>query len=208
MTADQVRLKFKYLRTYCMNTLRKIRDAPSGSAGTPCTKWPLYKCASFLFDTMENQAPTQSSLPLRSIENVNSSFALPSIANVDDDSNTGQVVAELTFVDECSFDGETVVQEELATARVDGPSVHVPASSTPKKASGKKRKANDNDEIDHSLNAIDKYFKKKSTVGQFAISMGQMVETTANQLPLPKQIIMMEKILAVIKEVMEVNEEK
>ncbi|KAK4324873.1 hypothetical protein Pmani_004523 [Petrolisthes manimaculis] len=149
---------------------------------------------------MENQAPTQSSLPLRSIENVNSSFALPSIANV--------VVAELTFVDECSFDGETVVQEELATARVDGPSVHVPASSTPKKASGKKRKANDNDEIDHSLNAIDKYFKKKSTVGQFAISMGQMVETTANQLPLPKQIIMMEKILAVIKEVMEVSEEK
>ncbi|KAK4325148.1 hypothetical protein Pmani_004302 [Petrolisthes manimaculis] len=164
--------------------------------------------ASFLFDTMENQAPTQSSLPLRSIENVNSSFALPSIANVDDDSNTRQVVAELTFVDECSFDGENLFQEEQATARVDGPSVHVPASSTPKKASGKKRKANDNNDIDNSLNAIDKYFKKKSTVGQFAISMGQMIETTANQLPLPKQIIMMEKILAVIKEVREVSEEK
>ncbi|KAK4320942.1 hypothetical protein Pmani_008197 [Petrolisthes manimaculis] len=110
------------------------------------------------------QAPTQSSKPLRSIENVKSGFALPSITNLDDDSNTGQVVAELTFVDECSFDVETLVQEELATARVDGPSVHVPASSTLKIASGKKRKAND--DIDNSLNAIDKYFKKKSTVGQ------------------------------------------
>ncbi|KAK4325786.1 hypothetical protein Pmani_003728 [Petrolisthes manimaculis] len=83
----------------------------------------MYNCASFLLDTKEDQTPTQSSFPLLYIEN-------------DDDSNT-KVVAELTFVNECSVDGKTLVQEELAPARVDGassltswPSVQVPALKT------------------------------------------------------------------------------
>ncbi|KAK4324438.1 hypothetical protein Pmani_004924 [Petrolisthes manimaculis] len=83
----------------------------------------MYNCASFLLDTKEDQTPTQSSFPLLYIEN-------------DDDSNT-KVVAELTFVNESSVDGKTLVQEELAPARVDGassltswPSVQVPALKT------------------------------------------------------------------------------
>lgn len=53
-----------------MNTHRKIRDAPSGSAGSPGVKWQLYDCASFLLDARLDEISTQSSYELASTQNV------------------------------------------------------------------------------------------------------------------------------------------
>ncbi|MPC43111.1 hypothetical protein E2C01_036748 [Portunus trituberculatus] len=59
-------MKFKNLRTYFLNQHHKIRDAPSGSAGCPGVKWPLYDAASFLLDAQVDQTPIKSTFVLPS----------------------------------------------------------------------------------------------------------------------------------------------
>ena len=66
-----MRLKFKNLRSYFLNAYKKIRDTPSGSAGSPgSTKWPLFDAASFLIDALVDHGPTESNLTLPANERV------------------------------------------------------------------------------------------------------------------------------------------
>ncbi|KAK3894103.1 hypothetical protein Pcinc_002121 [Petrolisthes cinctipes] len=123
---DQVQLKFKNLRTNFLNVHKKICGVPSGSAGTPGTKWPLYDIASFLPDTREEETSTHSTCTLS--------------CNEKDTPPASEVVAELTFGEEYTEVDGTGVRDELTTPN-DRPSslashgapVPEPLPSTPRK---------------------------------------------------------------------------
>jgi len=58
--AVEVMDKFKYLRGQYQKCLRKIRNAPSGSAATTPIKWEHYKTCSFM-QSAYDLGPTESS---------------------------------------------------------------------------------------------------------------------------------------------------
>ncbi|KAK3883531.1 hypothetical protein Pcinc_002337 [Petrolisthes cinctipes] len=90
-----VRLKLKNLRTYFISTYKKIKEAPSGSAGCPGSKWVLFDTASFLLDALVDQAPTTSK------------FAVPVKGTKSTSANSTEV-APVTF-------GERYVAKDCST---------------------------------------------------------------------------------------------
>ena len=61
---DHVRVKFKNIRSYFYVQKRKIRNALSGSAGSPALKWRHFDAASFLTDVHVDQAFTKANFEL------------------------------------------------------------------------------------------------------------------------------------------------
>lgn len=60
---DQVRQKFKALKTYFIKEHRKTQNAPSGSEGKVQVKWELYPHLMFLSDTCHFTSQATWSMP-------------------------------------------------------------------------------------------------------------------------------------------------
>lgn len=60
---DQVRQKFKTLKSYFMKEHRKVQNAPSGSEGKVEVKWELYPHLLFLSDTCTFSSQASWSMP-------------------------------------------------------------------------------------------------------------------------------------------------
>ncbi|KAK3885190.1 hypothetical protein Pcinc_009093 [Petrolisthes cinctipes] len=92
-----VRLKLKNLRTYFISPYKKIKEAPSGSAGCPGSKWVLFDTASFL---LVDQAPTTSK------------FAVP-VKGTESSSANSTEVAWVTFGEGYFAKNGSVLQNEM-----------------------------------------------------------------------------------------------
>ncbi|KAK3865674.1 hypothetical protein Pcinc_006660 [Petrolisthes cinctipes] len=119
-----------------------------------------------------------------------------------------QVVAELTFGDEYASEDGVSIRDELTISRP-SPSPSVSANDSPpstplKTSSNRKKKASSKDKnIDNSLNALSGYFAKKKPVGEFATSMGQLVQSAADRLPFIKQVKLLEEITLCVRKIEE-----
>lgn len=98
-----MRLKFKNLRMYFLNQHRKICDDPSGSAGCPGVKWPLYNAASFLLDAQVDLTSSKST------------FVLPSTIGKDSDV---ALVQEVTLGEGCVEDGIILEEQQPGPSSV------------------------------------------------------------------------------------------
>ncbi|KAK3876311.1 hypothetical protein Pcinc_018892 [Petrolisthes cinctipes] len=67
LTGDQIRQKFKALKTYFVKEHRKVQNAPSGSEGKVEVKWELYPYLMFLSDTCTVSSQASWSMPSQTV---------------------------------------------------------------------------------------------------------------------------------------------
>lgn len=128
-----------------------------------------------------------------------------------------QVLADLDFGEEYINEGGITLRDEVI-APTPSPSVSSRSSSfasrgsspSVKCASKRRRAAADDSEscVDNSIKALGNYFGKKEQVGDFAASMGQLVQSAANKLPFEKQVQLLQHITRSIATVTGRSEEE
>lgn len=114
-----------------------------------------------------------------------------------------QVLADLDFGEEYINEGGINLRDEV-TAPTPSPSVCSCSSATDNESYVDENESY----VDHSIKALGNYFRKKEQVGDFAASMGQLVQSVANKLPFEKQVLLLEHITRSIATVTGRSEEE
>lgn len=212
LDGNQVRIKFKNLRTYFIGAYNKFKKARSESKKCPGNKWPLFDNALFLIDTRVEQKPTKTSLK-------SSPTPTSAVLSIGDD---GRIIEHSTDSGKISSNGTfDVLYTELGCPPSPVPSNHSfePSSPSPSVSSSapseeiiqkrntlektqhrvkaKKEKKPDDD----ALNTFDRHLAKKIKVDKFARAIGHVAESAAEKMPYHTQLQFMEKMIGVIKDI-------